>query len=273
MQQSIPRAYEGTAIAIALGAAALPDNKRYAITANVGTFRGESAFGGSAQLRVSDNLVLNAGIGAASVREGSARGLARPGRGEIEAGPQASHPRSPPRGRSGAGRRCGAAVEACPHRPERRPDPGAFDLIALDQANKTGNYTVLRDLGSPAFQANTAARLGEIFAGLRHEILRSLGRRGPRSGTDTFAADRRRRHDADDGLLSLGAGADQFRSRLCAGQRTWRLFAITVRLGQTAPAAPAAPAPAEKPEGNLRRRRTTGSDARAGRSLRPASTV
>jgi hypothetical protein len=64
VQQDIPRAYEGTAIAIALGAAALPDNKRYAITANVGTFRGQSAFGGSAQLRVSDNLVLNAGIGA-----------------------------------------------------------------------------------------------------------------------------------------------------------------------------------------------------------------
>lgn len=37
-------------------------------------------------------------------------------------------------------------------------------LLALDQANKTGNYTVLRDLGSLNFQANTAARLAEIFA-------------------------------------------------------------------------------------------------------------
>jgi hypothetical protein len=34
-------------------------------------------------------------------------------------------------------------------------------LLALDQANKTGNYTVLRDLGSPDFQANSAARLTE----------------------------------------------------------------------------------------------------------------
>lgn len=42
-------------------------------------------------------------------------------------------------------------------------------LTALDQANRTGNYTVLRDLGGPAFQANTAARLAEIFAGLRQE--------------------------------------------------------------------------------------------------------
>lgn len=41
-------------------------------------------------------------------------------------------------------------------------------LTALDQANKTGNYTVLRDLGSPAFRAaNSSARLGQIFAKLR----------------------------------------------------------------------------------------------------------
>ncbi len=37
-------------------------------------------------------------------------------------------------------------------------------LIALDQANKTGNYTVLRDLGSSGFRANTATKLGQIFS-------------------------------------------------------------------------------------------------------------
>src|SRR5271154_4106343 len=43
-------------------------------------------------------------------------------------------------------------------------------LLALDQANKTGNYTVLRDLGAPGFQVtNTAAHLGEIFASLRRD--------------------------------------------------------------------------------------------------------
>lgn len=37
-------------------------------------------------------------------------------------------------------------------------------LIAFNQANLTGNYTVLRDLASPNFQqTNTSARLGEIF--------------------------------------------------------------------------------------------------------------
>src|SRR5258708_6415083 len=36
-------------------------------------------------------------------------------------------------------------------------------LLALDQANKTGNYTVLRDLGSPYFQVNSPPPLPEIF--------------------------------------------------------------------------------------------------------------
>jgi hypothetical protein len=41
-------------------------------------------------------------------------------------------------------------------------------LIALDQANRTGNYTVLRDLGAPGFrEANTAADLAAIFANIR----------------------------------------------------------------------------------------------------------
>jgi len=43
-------------------------------------------------------------------------------------------------------------------------------LIALSQANLTGNYTVLRDLGSPTFQASVSASdLAESFADLRHK--------------------------------------------------------------------------------------------------------
>jgi hypothetical protein len=44
-------------------------------------------------------------------------------------------------------------------------------LAALDQANKTGNYTVLRDLGGPVFHTNTDARLAEVFADLRGQAL------------------------------------------------------------------------------------------------------
>ncbi|WP_088342995.1 MULTISPECIES: hypothetical protein [Rhodomicrobium] len=41
-------------------------------------------------------------------------------------------------------------------------------IIALNQANQTGNYTVLQDLGAPAFRAgNDSARLAQIFAALR----------------------------------------------------------------------------------------------------------
>ncbi len=41
-------------------------------------------------------------------------------------------------------------------------------LIAINQANVTGNYTVLRDLAAPSFRdANSAARLAEIFKSVR----------------------------------------------------------------------------------------------------------
>lgn len=43
-------------------------------------------------------------------------------------------------------------------------------LLTLNDALATGNYTVLRDLGAPSFrEANTAARLGDIFSGLANQ--------------------------------------------------------------------------------------------------------
>lgn len=40
-------------------------------------------------------------------------------------------------------------------------------LVAVDQGNKTGNYTVLRDLGSPSFHAaNDPSKLSLIFGNL-----------------------------------------------------------------------------------------------------------
>jgi hypothetical protein len=40
-------------------------------------------------------------------------------------------------------------------------------LLTLNDALRTGNYTVLRDKGAPSFRdANSAARLGEIFSSL-----------------------------------------------------------------------------------------------------------
>ena len=43
-------------------------------------------------------------------------------------------------------------------------------MAAVDQANQTGNYSVLRDLGAPGFQAsNSAATLGTAFTNLRNQ--------------------------------------------------------------------------------------------------------
>lgn len=43
-------------------------------------------------------------------------------------------------------------------------------IAAVDHANKTGNYSVLRDLGSTGFQTiNNAAALAGIFAGIRNQ--------------------------------------------------------------------------------------------------------
>ena len=43
-------------------------------------------------------------------------------------------------------------------------------LAALDQANATGNYTVMRDLGSPSFRSmNSAAALAHLFARYREQ--------------------------------------------------------------------------------------------------------
>ena len=113
-------------------------------------------------------------------------------------------------------------------------------LIALDQANKTGNYTVLRDLGAPPFQANSAARLGEIFAGLRHDGL-------DLSGVAVLDPQLTLLPEIDaEGMMRMkgffpSAPAQiNFDLVYAPVNGQWRLFAITVGLGQTAPAAPAA---------------------------------
>ena len=64
LQSQMKQAFEGTAIAISMGASALPADKRFAISTNWGTFRGQNAASFVAQARVSDNIVLNAGVAA-----------------------------------------------------------------------------------------------------------------------------------------------------------------------------------------------------------------
>jgi trimeric autotransporter adhesin len=60
LQHGLNQAYEGTAVAIAMSGAALPDNKHFAVTSNWGNFRGTNAMSFIAQARISDHVVANA---------------------------------------------------------------------------------------------------------------------------------------------------------------------------------------------------------------------
>ncbi|MFZ1883842.1 MAG: YadA-like family protein, partial [Rhodoplanes sp.] len=62
LHTDVAKAFEGTAVAIALGGGYLPDNKRFAISTNWGTFRGENAASVVAHLRVNDFMVVNGGF-------------------------------------------------------------------------------------------------------------------------------------------------------------------------------------------------------------------
>jgi hypothetical protein len=62
LQSQMRQAFEGTAMAIAMGGAALPGDKKLAISTNWGTFRGENAAAVIAQMRVTDYVVLNGGV-------------------------------------------------------------------------------------------------------------------------------------------------------------------------------------------------------------------
>ena len=59
----IDKAFEGSAMALAMAGSGLPGDKNYAVSLNWGTFEGENAFAGSAQARISDHVILSGGIG------------------------------------------------------------------------------------------------------------------------------------------------------------------------------------------------------------------
>jgi hypothetical protein len=122
-------------------------------------------------------------------------------------------------------------------------------ILALDHANKTGNYTVLRDLGAPGFQVNTAARLAEIFAGHRQQAF-DLGAIAVLEPQLTLMP-----QIEPNGMLhmagffpSLPMQVD-FELLYAPVDRQWRLFGISVDLSKGGLDAPESgedkPAPAE----------------------------
>jgi hypothetical protein len=125
-------------------------------------------------------------------------------------------------------------------------------LLALDQANKTGNYTVLRDIGAPGFQSNSAARLGEIFAKLRNDSL-------DLSGVAVIDPQLNLLPQIEANGLMRMAGffpsvptQVNFDLSFAPVNGQWRLFGISVGVGSSAPAAPDPPSPpiAQRPPPN-----------------------
>ena len=118
-------------------------------------------------------------------------------------------------------------------------------LLALDQANKTGNYTVLCDLGSPAFQANTASRLSEIFAKQRNDSV-------DLSGVAVIDPQLTLLPQIEaNGLLHMTGFFPSVPTQVnfdlayAAVNGQWRLFGISVALGRTEPVAPIPPEAAD----------------------------
>ena len=122
-------------------------------------------------------------------------------------------------------------------------------IIALDQANKTGNYTVLRDLAAPGFApANNAARLAEIFANLRRDKIDLSGALvlEPQLTVMPEITANGMLHLA--GFFPSAPTQINFEFLYAPVDGQWRLFGIATNLGSTTPVAPAPaaakPAPA-----------------------------
>src|SRR6478735_7445044 len=136
--------------------------------------------------------------------------------------------------------------------PPQSPKPAQIDrngvlmlirstLLALDQANKTGNYTVLRDLGAPGFQANTAARLAEIFAKQRGDKLDLSGVAviDPQLSLLPQIEPNGLLHMA--GFFPSVPSQVNFELLFAPVEGQWRLFGVSLSVGQSAPVAPPAP--------------------------------
>ena len=133
--------------------------------------------------------------------------------------------------------------------------PGAFilmrnALIALDQANKTNDYSIFRTLASNAFQINSAAKLSEVFAGQRREGLNLAyaAIMEPRWTVEPQIEASGMIHMA--GYFEVSPVPVTFDLLFTQQNGQWLLFGISVGLAPPAPQAeaPATPAPSKAAE-------------------------
>jgi len=127
-------------------------------------------------------------------------------------------------------------------------------LITLDQANKTGDYSVLRDMGAPDFVlGNSPARLAEIFASQRSQQLdmASVAILEPQLTLQPQIEANGMLHFG--GFYPAGPAQLKFEFLLQSVSKQWRLYGLAVNLAQAganpadAKAAPANPPAAASP--------------------------
>jgi hypothetical protein len=121
-------------------------------------------------------------------------------------------------------------------------------LYALDLSNKSGNYTILREISAPGFAAvNDAARLSALFRSQRERNLDYSGvlvyeptmTALPETGKDGMM------HFA--GFFPSASSQINFEMIFAPVNGQWKLFGLAADLGSSAPAAPM-PAPQQAPQ-------------------------
>jgi len=121
-------------------------------------------------------------------------------------------------------------------------------LIALDQANKTGNYTVLRDLAAPSFASvNNSARLAEIFANLRRDKtdLSGVLALEPQLAAVPDIAANGMLHIS--GFFPSAPTQINFEMLFAPVGGQWQVFGLGVNLGSSTPTPPPPPPPPAPP--------------------------
>lgn len=115
-------------------------------------------------------------------------------------------------------------------------------MATLDNANRTGNYTVMRDLSAPAFAAaNDPSRLADIFTNLRRNKL-------DLSGTLVLDPQLSQLPEFDgngnlhiSGFFPSAPMQVNFQLIFAPVNGQWRLLGITTDVASSGPAAPNSP--------------------------------
>ncbi len=118
-------------------------------------------------------------------------------------------------------------------------------LLTLNDANRTGNYSVMRDLAAPEFQArNSPADLAQVFADLRRRNfdLFSVAIAAPQLSTPPYLDPGRMLRLI--GFFPTRPLQINFDLTFQSIDNHWRLYGISVATPQAPPAPVASPSPA-----------------------------